>query len=230
VDGIGRSTTRVHYNAKGMLVKSENAAKPMADAAGPLVEWLRGRPVMESALDYGCGKLRYTPYVAARSRYLGLVDSSEQLDRVQRIDGVETTVRQYAKEKWPGCRIYELTEFWKGVSHTYDFILCANVLSAIPCPKVRARSLRSLRRGLTPRGTVLVVNQHTNSYFKEASSRPEAIAHLDGWLLPSRGGASYYGILTKDKVVELLKRHGFVIAQTWIDGQSNYVLAGRGGA
>ena len=147
----------MHYRVKGALIRSENAAKPMADAAAPLVDWLLQRPRTKSALDYGCGKLRYTPHVAARSRHLGIVDSAEQLDRVQRIDGGEATVREHAGGKWPGCRIYDLTQFWKGISHSYGFILCANVLSAIPCPKVRARSLRSIRHALTPRGTVLVV-------------------------------------------------------------------------
>lgn len=220
----------MQYKVKGMVIRSENAAKPMAHVARALVGWLRDRPATKSALDYGCGKLRYTPHLAARSQHLGLVDSSEQLDRVQRIGGLETTVRQYAKEEWPGCRIYELTQFLEGVPHTYGFILCANVLSAIPCPKVRARSLGSIRRALTRRGTVLAVNQHTNSYFKEVTSRREAVPHLDGWLLPSRGGTSYYGILNRDEVARLLERYGFVIEQTWIDGQSNYVLAGRGGA
>ncbi len=220
----------VHYRVRGELVRSENAAKPMEDAAGPLVEWLGGRPVTNSALDYGCGKLRYTPHVAARSRYLGIVDSAHQLDRVQRIDGVRTTVRAYAEARWPGCLVYDLTRFWNGIRHTYDFILCANVLSAIPCPRARARSLRSIRRTLTPRGTLLVVNQHTNSYFSDVSRREEAIPHLDGYLLPSRRGASYYGILTKDTTIRLLERYGFAVVDAWIEGQSNCVLVKRGEA
>lgn len=218
----------MHYRIKGTLVKSENAAKPMQRAAGPLVEWLKQRPCTDSALDYGCGKLRYTLHLRAKSKKLGIVDSVVQLDRIQRIDGRMTSVRQYAREHCPTCRIYDLVEFWKGISHSYGFILCANVLSAIACPRVRARSLHALRNALARNGTLLVVNQHTNSYFREARQNPGAFAHLDGWVLQSRSGAAYYGIWDRDSTIAVLRRFGFGVVDAWIDGQSNYVLVNRG--
>lgn len=218
----------MHYKIKGLLIRSENTAKPIMDAAGTLVEWLSQRPQTRSALDYGCGKLRYTAHIADRSRYLGIVDSTEQLDRVQRITGIITTVRKFAKKKWPGCRVYDLHQFWEGIHHAYDFILCSNVLSAIPCPKVRARSLRSISRSLAKGGQLLVVNQHTNSYFCTVRRKPETASHLNGWILHSRKGGAYYGIFTKDITITLLKRFNFKVLEAWIDGQSNYVLVNRG--
>jgi hypothetical protein len=217
----------MHYRIKGILIKSENAAKPMMDAAGPLIEWLKQRPYTHSALDYGCGKLRYTRHLAARSRHLGITDSTVQLDRVQRIGGQMTNVRQYANAHWPTCHIYQLNQFWQGIPRSYGFILCANVLSAIPCPRIRARSLRALRAALTSNGTLLVVNQHMNSYFAEARQKSKAFAHLDGWVQQSRKGAAYYGILNQESTIRVLTRFGFLVADAWNSGQSNYVLVRR---
>jgi hypothetical protein len=217
----------MHYRVRGVLIKSENAAKPMHRAAGPLVEWLKQRSHTVSALDYGCGKLRYTRYLAAKSKDLGVVDSAVQLDRIQRIGRRMTSVRGYAREHWPNCHICDLVEFWKGIPHSYGFILCANVLSAIACPRARARSLRALRNALAQNGTLLVANQHANSYFGEARQKPGAFAHLDGWVLQSRSGAAYYGIWNQESTIRLLTRFGFVVIDTWINGQSNYVLAKR---
>lgn len=218
---------QMRYQIKGMLIRSENAAKPMTDAAGPVVEWLKQRPWTHSALDYGCGKLRYTPHLAARSKHLGITDSAVQLNRIQRIGGRMTNVREHADEYWPACHIYELDQFWQGIRRRYGFILCANVLSAIPCPRIRAKSLRALHATLTSNGTLLIVNQHANSYFTQARERSEAFPYLDGWVLQSRKGAAYYGILNQESTIRVLTRFGFVIVDAWKNGQSNYVLAGR---
>lgn len=217
----------MHYRIRGVLIKSENAAKPMRRAAGPLIEWLMQRPYTAGALDYGCGKLRYTRHLAARSEDLGIADSMVQLDRIQRIGGRMTSVRRYAHKRWPNCHIYDLARFWEGIPHSYEFILCANVLSAIPCPRARARSLRALRSALAPNGILLVVDQHVNSYFAEAKRKPEAFGHLDGWVLQSRSGPAYYGILNKESTIKILSRFGFAVVDAWNAGQSNYVLVRR---
>ncbi|MFI5397645.1 MAG: hypothetical protein ACHQ9S_19070 [Candidatus Binatia bacterium] len=138
-----------------------------------------------------------------------------------------TTIREEARKTWPRCRIYSIDRFWSGIKERYDFVLCANVLSAIPSRRDRSRSLRAILACLTSTGTVLVVNQHTNSYFTKASTTPHALKYLDGWLLRSPKGPAYFGVLGKDKVKRLLCAHGFRIRDAWIEGQSNYVLAGR---
>lgn len=218
----------MNYIIKGTEIRSENSAKPMNSAAAPLVSWLASRQFTASALDFGCGKLRYTSYLAQRSDVFGVVDSEVQLTRSQIIDGRYTSVKAYIKKRWPKCRIHELTAFWLNPTYEYQFILCANVLSAIPCPKTRAKSLRSIYAALSEDGKVLFVNQHTNSYFSKAKKNDNAVMHLDGWILTSRLAASYYGILNKASVIKLIRRFGFIVEKAWIEGQSNYVLAFKG--
>ena len=218
----------MRYIVKGIEVRSENVAKSIKEVSRPLVEWLKNRDMTDTALDYGCGKLRYTKFVAMKSLHLGIVDSKLQLDRSQQINGLVTTVRRYAESKWPECKIYDLETFFVDISDKYDFILCSNVLSAIPCPKVRAKSLRALHNSLSPKGTMLVLNQHTNSYFKEVRTKAGTIEHLNGWLLNSHKGGAYYGILNKETTIRLLERFTYRIKDAWIEGQSNYVLVEKG--
>lgn len=223
-------TTRMRYKIKGTEIRSENAAKPATAAAASLVRWLRDRETTPSALDYGCGKLRYTQHLARRSKHIGIVDSQAQLQRMQRICGEYTSVEAYARRKWPSCTIQHARHFWKRPARRYHFVLCAHVLSAIPCPKTRAKSLRAIRAALENTGHALFVSQHTNSYFTEVRKRPSTRPHLDGWIAESKGGASYYGILNRDSVMELVSRFGFVVEEGWIEGQSNYVLVSKGKA
>ena len=49
----------------------------------------------------------------------------------------------------------------------YDFILCANVLSAIPLANVRSMTLRRLAGALEKKGRCLFVTQYRHSCFKE---------------------------------------------------------------
>lgn len=218
----------MRYKIYNHEIRSENAARPASDAASHLVEWLKNRPRTNSALDCGCGKLRYTKHLAHRSPHIGLVDSKIQLTRIQKIFGQNISVVDYAKKHWPQHTLQYLVDFWAEPSRTYDFILCANVLSAIPCSKARAKSLRSIHYALQKNGTALFVNQHTNSYFTKIRQKPTTKAYLDGWLAVSSSGATYYGILNKNAVVKLVRRFKFDVKSAWVDGQSNYVLVSKG--
>ena len=218
----------MRYKIKDSEIRSENAAKPAIDAAAFLVNWLRKRESTPSALDYGCGKLRYTAHLAHRSKHIGLVDSQVQIERTQRICSEYTSVKAFASQRWPGCTIQNLIEFWSCPARRYDFVLCAHVLSAIPCPKARAKSLRAIRAALTRGGHALFVNQHTNSYFTEVRKRPSSQPHLDGWIVKSKYGVSYYGILNKESIIKLAKRYNFKVEDAWVEGQSNYVLVSKG--
>jgi 2-polyprenyl-3-methyl-5-hydroxy-6-metoxy-1,4-benzoquinol methylase len=214
----------MHYPIHDIVIHSENAAKPESDAARPLVDWLAQRDETPSALDYGCGKLRYTHNLASRSRRIGICDSNVQLTREQIIHGVRTSAQAFAKGNWPDCRVHILEEFLRSQCRKYHFVLCANVLSAIPSQRIRARSLRAIRNTLTTNGQVLFVNQHTNSYFTLIRQKPTTRPHLDGWISETNGHFSYYGILNKVAVETLATAHGFGIVESWNDGQSNYVL------
>ena len=218
----------MRYNIKGTEIRSENAAKPASDAAAYLVDWLYHRERTRCALDYGCGKLRYTHHLARRIKHIGIVDSDVQLTRIQQIDGQQTSVAEYAKGHFASLTLQSLPNFWRKPARRFEFILCANVLSAIPSITVRAKSLRAIRVCLEPGGRILFVNQHTNSYFTEVRNRPTTRPHLDGWIAKSKAGASYYGILSKDLVITLLVRFGFRVEEAWVEGQSNYVLVSGG--
>jgi SAM-dependent methyltransferase len=216
----------VHYSIKGITIKTENAAKSSKQGSRYLINWLLQHEHVTDVLDYGCGKLRYTTYLHHISNSLTIVDSDCQLDRTQIIGDVKTSVREYAQNHWPGCTIYDLEQFWNGIQERFEFILCANVLSAIPSAKARAKSLRAIHSVLKRKGQLLVVNQHTNSYFTQMQNDPRSMQYFDGWISQSHNGGAYYGLLNKDKVIALLTRFGFEIIDAWIEDQSNYVLAG----
>ena len=217
----------MRYVVGKQVIRSENAAKSVCQPCSHLVNWLRGRTSTDSALDYGCGKLRYTAHVAARSRDIGIVDSAVQLMRTQLVAGQYGTVAEYAARTWPGCRIYTVDEFFEGIADVYDFVLCANVLSAIPSRHIRAKSLAAIRASMRDGGQLLVANQHVNSYFRTIQASDKSRQHLDGWITDSRRGRSYYGILRKERVASLLQSAGFHVMDAWIAGSSNYVLAAK---
>lgn len=215
----------MHYRVGGKLIRSELAAKPPSRASRHLLAFLSRHDRVACAVDYGCGKLRYAAQLAAMTESLILVDSSDQLDRQQTIDGEETTVRRLAKKSWPTVRIETVLEFQTNRRPKVDFALCANVLSAIPIGAAQSRALAAIRRRLKATGSLLVVNQHTNSYFSQVARREDAVSRLDGWLVPRNNSAFYYGILDKKKTSEILNREGYEIVEHWIEGQSNYALA-----
>jgi len=214
----------MQYQVDDLRIFSENAAKPACDAARILVQWLSEREETPSALDYGCGKLRYTSHLAARSRKIGICDSTVQLTRLQTIHGERTSVAEFARSRWPHCTIHELEAFLRTQEKKYHFVLCANVLSAIPSVIVRSQSLNAIRNSLATNGRALFVNQHTNSYFTTARRKPTTRPHLDGWITGTGRRCSYYGVLNKDSVVQLTSAHGLRTVKAWFAGQSNYVL------
>ena len=223
--GAGQGRRAMHYRVDEKLIRTELAAKPPSRASRQLLAYLRGHDRVACAVDYGCGKLRYTAQLAAMAELLILVDSSIQLDRQQRIDGEVTTVRQLVKQRWPTVQIETVPEFQANRRPKFDFALCANVLSAIPLKAARSRALTAIRRRLKVSGSLLVVNQHTNSYYSQVARREDVVRHLDGWLVSKNNSASYYGILDKKKTSEMLEEAGYEIVDHWIEGQSNYALA-----
>jgi len=215
----------MHYRIRGKLIAAELAAKPPSQASAHLLAFLSGHNRVGRAVDYGCGKLRYAAALVAMAESVALVDSSEQLDRQQSIDGEETTVRRLVEQRWPDVQIETVSEFQAKQRPKFDLALCANVLSAIPTKAARSRALVAIRGRLKVNGTLLVVNQHANSYYSQVARREDVMRHLDGWLVPRTISASYYGILDKKKTSEILERHGYEIVEHWIEGQSNYALA-----
>ena len=213
------------YVVRSKTIASEVTAKPPRQASAYLLRVLREQPKVARAVDYGCGRLRYVRALARMADGLTIVDSADQLDRITTIRGMNTTVRHSAQRSWPDIRIETVVEFRDRATPKFGFALCANVLSAIPSRAERAKALEAIKRRLIPSGRLLVVNQHTNSFYCEISRRKDAIPHLDGFLVTRSNQASYFGILDKSKTAAILRDAGFKIEDQWISGQSNYALA-----
>lgn len=89
------SSVLMRYKVKsGIVIKSENAAKPESQPSQFLLELLRGLPHVSSSFDYGCGKLRYQKPMLARTDTLALIDSEIQLSRIQTLRGNKTSVKK----------------------------------------------------------------------------------------------------------------------------------------
>lgn len=216
----------MRYRVRGLEIRTENAAKPMGQPAKPLTRWLRRLNLVGASLDYGCGKLRYSEALARKSQTITLVDSKIQLDRLQKVGKRQTTVRLFAEKKWPTCRVLEIGEFMRD-KQRYDFVLCANVLSAIPDRKIRESVLVGIASSLRSSGQCLFVTQFRNSYFRHAMTLPGATPYMDGWILRTRRGAFYYGMIDKEKLTRLVRKVKLEICEAWTDGESAYVLAGK---
>lgn len=214
----------MRYRLGAVEIRTENAAKPIRQAASGVVRWIRRMRPVERALDYGCGKLRSAVHLAPKCRVLTLVDGNIQLDRIQTIGGKRTTVRAYSAQRWPSCRVVSVQEFASD-TEKYDFILCANVLSSIPTAKARVAVLRRLAAATSATGRCLFVTQYTNSYFTQTAVAQNAKRHLDGWIIKNTRGYFFYGILNKPRLMRLVAANGFEVGTAWVEGQSAYVLA-----
>ena len=174
----------MRYKVKGIEIRSENAARSGSQASRFVLEWINSNEIVKSALDYGCGKLRYSIKLSRHCNRLTLVDSEIQLNRIQRIGGELTTIRDYVDNYLKNARVLTIEEFFIDPEE-YDLVLCANVLSTIPIPSVRSKVLRRLYHVLSVNGICLFVTQFRNSYFKKISLSNGAFNHLDGWILKS---------------------------------------------
>jgi len=217
----------MRYTVKGLEIRSENAAKSISQPSKYLRDWLMSLKKMNNVLDYGCGKLRYSVTLSKRCRLLALVDSEVQLKRQQKINNYYCSVYDYSKKQLRNTRIFTPHEFINS-SRKYDFALCSNVLSAIPSISARNTVINSIMIKLTGNGSALFVCQYRNSYFSKIAKSSNSFKFLDGWVVKSQHGNSYYGILDKKKIENLLVKHGSKIKESWIHDQSAYVLAGRG--
>ena len=213
----------MRYRIAGFEVRSENTAKPAAQASSVLTEWLQQNPPNGQVLDFGCGKLRYAPLLARTADRLTLVDSEEQLTREQTIRGSACSISSFAQKEWHHVRVLTTQEFQRDRTR-YDFVLCSNVLSAIPCRATRGSILESIADRLKSKGRCLSTTQYRNSDFRKMAKLPNSRPHLDGWILVKGDAAFYYGIIPLPKLLALLRRHGHAVVWSWRDGESAYAL------
>lgn len=213
----------MHYRVGPSLIRSEYTAKSMRQPSHQTVTWLRTHSNTTHALDYGCGRLRYAVHLAPRSQSLTLVDSHQQLSRVQLLGRQRCSVIDYVDRYWPHARCVPIATF-AADSQRYSVALCANVLSAIPEETVRARAMKLIAGKLLPRGRVLFVTQYQNSYFEVARARSNARPHLDGWILDTERGSYFYGLIPRLKLEQLVEANNMMVVDSWSHNGSAYVV------
>lgn len=194
----------MHYKVPGGYYKSENAARSAEQKQADLLQILRAYPKCKKTLDYGCGKLRYFGELLDLSDTVYCLDSNEQLNRVQMIQGRPQSVTQVVK-RTSNAKIL-LTEHRDKHSDTFDFILCANVLSAVPSQIVRLEILTDIKNLLNKKGTALIVLQYANSYFKDYSKRPRAHKIAGGYSFISGGQIRYYATIYPEMLMKMMSK------------------------
>jgi hypothetical protein len=205
-------------------IRSENAAKPGSQPSKFLLNILSGLPRVSSAFDYGCGKLRYQKAIIRTADELAIIDSEIQVSRTQMLGGKEISIRQLFKGS-NHTQVYNDVEFDKHKQH-YDRGFCINVLSVIPSYSRRRRALEVIRQKLKTNAECLFVVQYRNSDFTRMSRMKNAMPWLDGFILNSLRGHSFYAMISPDRLEASLKSAGFVVRETKLNEGSAYTWAG----
>jgi hypothetical protein len=178
---------------------------------------------VSNSFDYGCGKLRYKEAILKTTDTLALVDSEIQLSRQQIIWGHKASVRNISRRS-NRLAAYNTTQFGRH-STFYDRGFCINVLSVIPIAAARKRVLKIINGRLRPGGTCLFVVQYRNSDFTRMRKMRNAHPWLDGYLIDSLRGFSFYGMIQPPKLKFMLSQAGFEIVFCKLNEGSAYVLA-----
>ncbi len=212
----------MHYKInEEIIIKSENAAKSAKQTNKIVMKYISELPNDYIALDYGCGKLRYTIPLCKKVKTVIAVDSKIQLSRNQVIDGEKISIISYANDI-SNLNVFELSENdWK--KQKYDVILCCNVLSTIPNHFDRLTILENIKKMLNETGEALITVQYRNSYFKLYKSRDYAFPYYDGWIINNKGTHSFYGLITPKALEELCNEASLKITNIQIHDGSTYI-------
>jgi hypothetical protein len=209
----------MHYSLrKGVVIKTENAAKPDLHASKVLSRYISNLEHVTSSLDYGCGKLRYIKPILATTDTLTVVDSEIQIGRTQMIHGKKTSIRDVARQS-NRLEAVNVMEFSNN-RVKFDRAFCINVLSVIPFFSARCRVLNLIRQRLRSGGTCLFVVQYRNSDFGRMSRLPNTRPWRDGFLIDSLRGFSFYGLISPQRLTALVAGCGFeIVDQNLHDGR-----------
>jgi hypothetical protein len=216
----------MRYKIKsGIEIRSENAAKPETQQSTLLLKLLHKLPHVNSSFDYGCGKLRYQRAIEERTNTLALIDSEIQISRMQTIRGRNTSIREITKMS-NQVEVLNDNQFEKSGTR-YDRGFCINVLSVIPSYSRRNQALETIWRKLKSGGECLFVVQYRNSDFTRMREMRNAKPFLDGFLIDSLRGHSFYGIIQPTNLQTKLRKIGFEIRNTDLNEGSVYCWAVR---
>lgn len=207
----------------GIIVKSENAAKPASQPSKFLLRILADLPPVSTCFDYGCGKLRYLDAVARNSDTVVLVDSEVQLSRKQIVKGELTTIRDLLGTS-NQRKILSDIEFCL-LGEQFDRGFCINVLSIIPIIRTRKQVIELIYSKLKPGGDCLFVVQYRNSDFTRMREKSNARSWGDGFLMDSLRGYSFYAIITPDVLTKMVVCAGFQVSHRVLNDGSVYLFA-----
>lgn len=213
----------MNYKIHDVTIRSENAAKPHTMPSGYLCRYLKELNKSGKALDFGCGKLRYAEELTNKFSAVTFVDSSKQLERTQIVRGIKTSVNEYVMKNYNGASSVSFENI-ELITEKYDFILCSNVLSAIPCVDTINNVVSRINLLLKEDGEALIVNQYRSSYFKKYE---DGVKHLYGYIHKNSKGSSYYGLLDECTVKKICFSNGLLILDSWSKAGSSYVKVGR---
>jgi hypothetical protein len=211
--------------ASGIEIRTENAAKPESQPSKFLLDLIANLPHIASTFDYGCGKLRYQRAIADTTDVLAMVDSEVQLSRLQVLRGKETSIRNFFKQS-NRIHVYNNIEFQQ-LSTRFERGFCINVLSVVPSYARRRELLDVIRGKLSRGGECLFVVQYRNSDFTRMKKTSNAKPWLDGFIIESLRGYSFYGLIPPDRLEASLKRAGFRVRETKLNQGSAYTWASR---
>jgi len=177
-------------------------------------------PHVSSTFDYGCGKLRYQRIIADTTDVLAIVDSEIQLSRSQVLRGEKTSIRKiYGRSN--RIQVYNDAEFQEIEVH-FDRGFCINVLSVIPSLARRRRLLGLIHQKLKSDGECLFAVQYRNSDFSRMRKMSNATPWLDGFIVDSFRGYSFYGMIQPESLEKSLRRAGFRVRETILNEGSVY--------
>jgi len=214
----------MHYKIGSKLVKSENAAKSIKQPNRNVINFISSIPYDVVALDYGCGKMRYTIPLANKVRKVIAIDSAEQIYRKQNINSQYTSIYNYAYDNMNNVFIYDInSQDWK--KHKYDIVFCTNVLSAIPTDDIRVEVLKNIKGCLSSNGYVYLCVQYRNSYFTQYNTRDDIEIFNDGWIIKNKSAYAFYGILPPQKLLDLCKLASLHVYNMYLHDGSVYVMA-----
>jgi len=209
----------------GIIIKTENAAKPESQPCTYLKSLITQLPQVSSSLDYGCGKLRYTNAILEKTDTLTLVDSEVQLSRIQTLKGIKTSIRDLVG---PSNRITINNNIDFPESNArFDRAFCINVLSVIPLYSKRKSVLEMIRSKLRKNGLCLFVVQYRNSDFSRMRQMQNARPWRDGFLIDSLRGFSFYGLISPEKLMAMVKTSGFNVDRVKLRDGTVYLWATR---
>lgn len=212
----------MHYKINNKLIKSEYAAKSIKQTNKEVLKIIDELSKDMVTLDYGCGKLRYTIHLSKKVKHVYSVDSYEQINRIQLIKDVKTTVKDYSN-KLKNVTVFNLKDnSWK--DKKYDFIICCNVLSAIPIYQQRMEIFKNIRRLLNYNGKALISTQYKNTYFDTYKKRKDCKKYYDGWIINGKKNTAFYGIITLEKLIYYAKREGLNVEKSYKKNGSAYLI------